>query len=272
MGTNSQSLEFVHDWITNPTEAKSKEAKKSSMLEKAKDIFLKRLRDGKLHEVLQDLKDNPPVIVKPVIISKEAALELVQDINCNRLTCLKMKIDRGYVIDQELHMMSGETPPEAYGSWHLAHEAVMSNSCPALRELMAMEEDGLDVTKVKSNEGWTLVHAAAYSGSTEALKIVLDAGCPADLPDIYKRTPLYWAMLCGRFLAARLLIWHKADLTAEDQWRNTPLTWANDHPDSEVGDLILRASKGEFEGVKEPSIIEEKPKEVTQGEDDSEKK
>merc|ERR1719158_1518625 len=131
----------------------------------------------------------------------------------------------------------------------------MANACEALQILM---DEGLDVTTVKSNEGWTLVHAAAYSGHTRALKIILDAGCSPDPPDIYKRTPLYWATICNRFTTARLLIWHKADLKAKDQWRNTPLTWAEAHSTWKLGDLLLRAAAGELDGMQEPSVEDQK--------------
>lgn len=61
-------------------------------------------------------------------------------------------------------------------------------------------------------------------------------------------------MIAGRFFAVRLLIWHKVDLTAQDQWRNTPLSWAQAHHTSQTGDYVLRAAAGEFDGMDEPEV------------------
>lgn len=256
-------MEFVHDWIVNPLA--TKETKAQSALERAKDLFLKSLKTGDLKAKLQEIKDCPWLIAKEKIVGPDASTALSEVVRDSRIPQLKLLIERGYDVTQNVQPASGDPVPESQENWSIAHEAVMVNACESLKEIM---EHGLEVKQIKSNEGWTLVHAAAYSGSTAALKIVLDAGCAADLPDIYKRTPLYWATICGRFTAARLLIWHKADLTAEDQWRNTPLSWAQAHHTSELGDLILRAAQGEFDGGEEPPV--DIVNEDDDGEDDGE--
>jgi hypothetical protein len=248
----AETMEFVHDWIHNPLATKEQRGSKLSALEKAKNLFLKSLKSGDLIEKLQEIRDNPQLIAKEKIIGTEAAVVLSEVARDNRIPQLKLLMERGYDPTQNMQLPSGEPTPESQANWSVAHEAVMANACQSLKELM---ENGLEVKDVKSNEGWTLVHAGAYSGAAPALKIVLDAGCAADLPDIYKRTPLYWATSCGRFIAARLLIWHTADLTAEDQWRNTPLTWAQAHHTTEIGDYILRAAAGEFDGAEEPPVV-----------------
>jgi hypothetical protein len=241
-------MEFVHDWIHNPLATKTG---KLSALERAKNLFLGSLRTGELKQKLQEIKDNPDLIQKTRIVGHEASVKLNEVVTQNRLTHLKLMLERGYDPCAKLELPSGNTIPESQDNWSIAHEAVMANSCDTLLHLI---ENGLELKKVQSNEGWTLTHAAAYSGSTAALKICLDHGCPADLPDLYKRTPLYWAMIAGRFFAVRLLIWHKADLTAQDQWRNTPLSWAQAHHTSQTGDYVLRAAAGEFDGMDEPEV------------------
>lgn len=246
----AESMELVHDWIHNPLAPPKDPNLKVPILEKAKGIFMATLRNGELKDKLQEIKDNPWLIEKPRIEGNEAAMKLSEVIICNRIPQLKLLLDRGYVPDASIGIPSGQDKiPESQANWHIAHEAVLANACDGLLEIMA---EGLDVTKVKSNEGWTLVHAAAYSGNTQALKIVIDAGCPPDTPDIYKRTPLYWATICSRLSAARLLIWHRADLNAEDQWRNTPLTWANKNPSSMLSDMIYSAANGGFDFSTEP--------------------
>eukprot|EP00746_Dinoflagellata_sp_MGD_P011280 gnl/MRDRNA2_/MRDRNA2_123596_c0_seq1.p1 gnl/MRDRNA2_/MRDRNA2_123596_c0~~gnl/MRDRNA2_/MRDRNA2_123596_c0_seq1.p1 ORF type:complete len:295 (-),score=60.98 gnl/MRDRNA2_/MRDRNA2_123596_c0_seq1:209-1093(-) len=265
----TETMEFVHDWIVNPLATKEPKQKLTA-LERAKGLFLKSLKSGDLKAKLQEIKDCPWLIQKEVIKSPEASQVLSECARDNRIPQLKLLIERGYDTSQNVEPVSGDPVPESQANWSVAHEAVMANACDALKELM---EHGLEVKQVKSNEGWTLVHAAAYSGSTAALKIVLDAGCAADLPDIYKRTPLYWATICGRFTAARLLIWHKADLTAEDQWRNTPLSWAQAHSagqyTAELSDLIIRAANGEFDGSEEPpvDVINEEDDDKDEGSD-----
>jgi len=250
----AESMELVHDWIHNPLAPPKDPNLKVPILEKAKGIFMATLRNGELKDKLQEVRDSPWLIQKPRIEGNEAAMKLTEVVTANRIPQLKLMIERGYVPDASIGIPSGrEAIPESQANWSIAHEAVMANACDALLELMGEE---LDVTTVKSNEGWTLVHAAAYSGNARALKIVLDAGCPPDTPDLYKRTPLYWASICGSYLCARLLIWHKANLNAQDQWRNTPLTWAKANFSSKLSSLMLAAAHGKLDGIEEPSIEE----------------
>lgn len=252
------SMEFVHDWIQNPL-ATSMKVEKVSVLERARGIFLRSLKSGELIEKLKDLADNPPEIVpKERIVGAEASVLLCEVVTTNRIPQLKHMIEHGYdpCSNMELGPFPGEQQNPLLGDdtkWTIAHEAVMAGAGDALKELM---ENGLDITQVKSDDDWTLVHAAAYSGNAAVLKIVLDAGVPADTMDVHKRTPLLWATQSQRFMAARLLIWHKADLNSMDKWRNTPLTYAEKNSRTECGDYVLRAAKGEFDGIEEPPVAD----------------
>lgn len=238
--------------------ATSMKGDKVPILERARGIFLRSLKSGELLEKLKDLADHPHIEHKVRIVGAEASVVLCQVVTANRIPQLKLMIEHGYdpCSNLELAPFPGEEnkPAEECPNWTVAHEAAMAGACDALKELM---ENGLDVTQVKNNEDWTLAHAAAYSGNAAILKIVLDAGVPADTMDIHKRTPLLWATMCNRFMAARLLVWHKADLNSRDRWLNTPLTWAEKHSSkTELGDHLLRAAKGEFDGGEEPPVVD----------------
>ena len=67
--------------------------------------------------------------------------------------------------------------------------------------------------------GWTLLHAAAYSGNVELVKLLISRG--ADIDAItntkYKNTPLQTAMLTGQSAVARVLVEAGADVNHR-QW------------------------------------------------------
>lgn len=137
----TDTMEFVHDWIHNPLATKTG---KLSALERAKNLFLGSLRTGELKQKLQEIKDNPDLIQKTRIVGHEASLKLNEVVTQNRLTHLKLMLERGYDPCAKLELPSGNTIPESQDNWSIAHEAVMANSCDTLLHLI---EHGLELKK-----------------------------------------------------------------------------------------------------------------------------
>jgi hypothetical protein len=71
----------------------------------------------------------------------------------------------------------------------------------------------------ESGKPWTLLHAAAYSGNVELVKLLLSRGAPIDeeARTNYRNTPLQTAMLTKQAAAARVLVEAGADVN-HPQW------------------------------------------------------
>ena len=84
--------------------------------------------------------------------------------------------------------------------------------------------------------GWTLLHAAAYSGNVELVKLLIKRGAVIDAiaNTKYKNTPLQTAMLPGQAPAARVLVDAGADVNHK-QWEGFTVL----HDAASRGDLDL---------------------------------
>src|SRR3989338_7809497 len=95
-----------------------------------------------------------------------------------------------------------------------------------VNELLALlEKDGLTKGHVQGRAaGWVerqvqgsyAAHLAAEAGAVESLRVLLGAGCRADLRDAQGSTPLMWACGEGQERAAGLLLTEGADQWARD--------------------------------------------------------
>jgi ankyrin repeat protein len=84
--------------------------------------------------------------------------------------------------------------------------------------------------------GWTLLHAAAYSGNLEAVKLLISRGARIDAVanTKYKNTPIQTAMLTGQGAVARALVEAGADVNHK-QWEGFTVL----HDAARQGDLDL---------------------------------
>ena len=87
-------------------------------------------------------------------------------------------------------------------------------------------QDELDIDGREWDLGMAPIHFAAFFGSNEALKALLDAGAavvgakPDDSHDI---PALAFAVVNSQVDAARILLAHRVNPDVRDQARNTPL-------------------------------------------------
>ncbi len=95
-----------------------------------------------------------------------------------------------------------------------------------------------DPNAVREGEkaNWTLLHAAAYSGNLELVKLLIGRGATVDAvaKTKYKNTPLQTAMLMGQSAVARALIEAGADVNHK-QWEGFTVL----HDAARQGDLDL---------------------------------
>jgi hypothetical protein len=89
--------------------------------------------------------------------------------------------------------------------------------------------------------GAAWLRLAATDGETTQLIAALQAGTPADAPDMGGRTPLHWAAAQNHRQAAQLLLAAGADFNAADSQGFTPLMAAASGGHAELVQLLLAA-------------------------------
>jgi hypothetical protein len=105
-----------------------------------------------------------------------------------------------------------------------------------------LRHNGAD-TDVRGQNGRNPLHAAAFSGNSEVVRILIEYN-PADINarDENGSTPLHWASN-GRYFkdgsVLRLLLQHGADINVQSQIGRTPLHWASFNGMLEVVRLLL---------------------------------
>src|ERR1044071_5253352 len=98
-------------------------------------------------------------------------------------------------------------------------QAIRSNDLPALKKL------GKGQLETRDRRGATpLMHAAAY-GTTEAVRLLLEAGADVNARNNFDATALLWGARDSA--KARLLIEHGANVNAQSKQGRTPLMVAS---------------------------------------------
>jgi ankyrin repeat protein len=95
---------------------------------------------------------------------------------------------------------------------------------PAVRSFVAGRPD---LARELTDEDRRLIADAAEMNHTDAVRLMLDAGWPADARGKHGATPLHWAGFHGNATMARELLKHRAPLEARSaEFDGTPLGWA----------------------------------------------
>ena len=89
--------------------------------------------------------------------------------------------------------------------------------------------------------GWTPLHLAAFSGSAETARLLLDNGADVNLraKTKFRNTPLQAALLTGQYETAKLLLEHGADPNVRQTKGFTPLQEAAFLGRRDLVDLLL---------------------------------
>lgn len=103
----------------------------------------------------------------------------------------------------------------------LATKAVDEGSVAALALLL---DSGADVNGITNRaERWTLLHLAALGRHHELTALLIARGANIEACDVYMKTPLWSAAVCGHEEACRALLMARANPKAPDHSGRTPL-------------------------------------------------
>jgi uncharacterized protein len=96
-----------------------------------------------------------------------------------------------------------------------AYEACVVGDLPRAAAFLEKDPNAIRGEKL----GWSLLHAAAYSGNVDLVKLLISRGAVVDAiaTTKYKNTPLQAAMLTGQEAVARVLVEAGADVNHK-QW------------------------------------------------------
>ena len=127
----------------------------------------------------------------------------------------------------------------AHGRRPDAFEAAALGDTGRLRA--ALDAEPSAVTRY-SNDGWTMLHLAAFFGHADAVRLLLERGSDVHAQSIngMRNTPLHAGMAGPKALdVARLLTEAGADVNARQHGGYTALHSASMHGDVELMDLLL---------------------------------
>ncbi|ORZ34276.1 ankyrin repeat-containing domain protein [Catenaria anguillulae PL171] len=126
------------------------------------------------------------------------------------------------VADARKHGVLDQVTNEGYGALHLAVNLGSPGHVKSLLDVGAMDPSS------SRNRKWPVVHFAACNNQVSALHLLLDAGCPANLPALDGQTPLHAAAAAGHLAVIDFLLAQGADATIRDKNGWMPITWALD--------------------------------------------
>ena len=105
----------------------------------------------------------------------------------------------------------------------LLHEAVKRHDTEKVKEIL--ESDTVDIN-AEDEAGVTALIEACINGDEEIVKILLEAGCPAQPAIGFRHSPLRGATICGNAHLIPILLQNGADPNALSEGNRTPLMGA----------------------------------------------
>lgn len=103
------------------------------------------------------------------------------------------------------------------------HAAVKDNDIAKINEIL--QDKNVNINMEDEN-GITALIEACIIGNEEIVKILLDAGCPAQPVDGFKHSPIRGATVCGHAHLIPLLLKYGADPNSLSDGNRTPLMGA----------------------------------------------
>ncbi len=120
------------------------------------------------------------------------------------------------------------------------HVAAFNGSAQEVKKLLQEHADPNAIDK----HGWTPLHDAAIQGHTEIVRLLLAADARVDAQDtedLY--TPLHDAVRMNYVEIAKLLLEHGADLSLKDRWQETPLDIAQKYNFNGITEVVSNKKK-----------------------------
>jgi len=116
------------------------------------------------------------------------------------------------------------------------HDAVRSGDVSKAKQLLAENPDQVNNA---TQEGRTALHIAVYRGQVNMVELLLAHKADLRAKDNYGRTPLHEAIVSGSKDVVGLLLARKADVNARDKQGGTPLHWAVGRDNTALVMLLL---------------------------------
>ncbi|KAL9178804.1 hypothetical protein ACHAXT_003935 [Thalassiosira profunda] len=106
------------------------------------------------------------------------------------------------------------------------HQAVRDNDVDEVKRLVATAASSQLDIHAEDEHGVTALIEACILGSEELVRVLLDAGCPAQPEGEFRHSPLRGATVCGQAHLIPLLLQAGADPNARSDGHRTPLMGA----------------------------------------------
>ena len=122
--------------------------------------------------------------------------------------------------------------------WTPLHSACLYGKLESVCEILRLGGKA-SITKV-ADKYETPLHQAAYCGHVEIVSVLLDAGCPIDLQDLYGKNALHYAARGGSVEVIDFLVERGLDVNGRAIDGRTPLHWASAYGKLEAVCELLR--------------------------------